>query len=37
MNKDINDDPIFNELKNFAKQSIGPEFMPAEFYQEYRK
>jgi len=36
MNKDINDDPIFNELKKFAKQSTGPEFMPAEFYEEFR-
>jgi len=36
MNKDINDDPIFNELKKFAKQSTGPEFMPAEFYEAFR-
>jgi len=36
MNKDINDDPIFNELKQFAKQSAGPEFMPAEFYEAFR-
>jgi len=33
---DMNEDPIFKDLRKFAKEQTGPETMPAELFEAFR-
>ena len=33
---DMNEDPIFKDLRKFAKEQTGPEAMPAELFEAFR-